>query len=209
MQRRRGGNFALIVTNIALVGPGAVGTTVAALLYKAGNSLLVCGHTPRDSIELRPDGEDPILVPGPVRTDPDQVAGPVDVLLLAVKATQNDDARGWLTRLCGEHPIVVVLQNGVEQVEQVQPYCPSSAGPGHRVVFGGDPTRRVGATARRGRTGAAERTCGGHGRRAVTRRRLPGGLRPGLQNCRLAQAAPQRPGRIHGAVRAAVGHVPP
>jgi 2-dehydropantoate 2-reductase len=127
MQRRRGGNFALILTNVALVGPGAVGTTVAALLYKAGNSLLVCGHTPRDSIELRPDGEDPILVPGPVRTDPDQVAGPVDVLLLAVKATQNDDARGWLTRLCGEHTIVVVLQNGVEQVEQVQPYCPSSA----------------------------------------------------------------------------------
>ncbi len=126
MQRRRGGNFGSIATNIALVGPGAVGTTVAALLYKAGHSVLVCGHTPRDSIELRPDGEDPIVVPGPVHTDPGEVTGPVDFLVLAVKATQNNDASGWLGRLCDECTIVAVLQNGVEQVEQVQPHCPSS-----------------------------------------------------------------------------------
>jgi len=126
MQRRRGGNFGPITANIALVGPGAVGTTVAALLYKAGHSVLVCGHTPRDSIELRPDGEDPIVVPGPVHTDPSEVSGPIDVLMLAVKATQNEEAAGWLARLCDEHTIVVVLQNGVEQVEQVQPHCPSS-----------------------------------------------------------------------------------
>ncbi|WP_197504746.1 oxidoreductase [Mycobacterium sp. 852002-51163_SCH5372311] len=113
-------------TTIALVGPGAVGTTVAALLYKAGHPIVVCGHTPRDSIELRPDGEEPIVVPGPVHTDPGEVNGPVDVLVLAVKATQNDDAAAWLNRLCGAHTIVAVLQNGVEQVEQVQPHCPSS-----------------------------------------------------------------------------------
>ena len=47
-------------------------------------------------------------------------------MVLAVKATQNDDAAGWLARLCGEHTVVTVLQNGVEQVEQVQPLCPSS-----------------------------------------------------------------------------------
>jgi 2-dehydropantoate 2-reductase len=108
------------------VGPGAVGTTVAALLHNAGHQVLVCGHTPRDSIELRPDGGDPIVVPGPVRTDPSQVPGSVDVVVLAVKATQNDDAAGWLARLCDEHTIVTVLQNGVEQVEQVKPHCPSS-----------------------------------------------------------------------------------
>ncbi len=92
--------------------------------------MLLCGHTPRkplEGIELRPDGADPIVVPGPVHTDPNKVTGPVEVLILAVKATQNDDAHGWLTRLCDEHTIVAVLQNGVEQVEQVQPHCPSSA----------------------------------------------------------------------------------
>jgi 2-dehydropantoate 2-reductase len=88
--------------------------------------VLICGHTPRDSIELRPDGADPIVVPGPVHTDPGEVSGTVDLVVLAVKATQNDDAAGWLARLCGEHTIVTVLQNGVEQVEQVQPHCPSS-----------------------------------------------------------------------------------
>jgi 2-dehydropantoate 2-reductase len=70
------------------------------------------------------------VVPGPVHTDPglisSQMAGPVDLVVLAVKATQNDDAAGWLERLCGEHTIVAVLQNGVEQVEQVKPHCPSS-----------------------------------------------------------------------------------
>ncbi|ASW91082.1 2-dehydropantoate 2-reductase [Mycobacterium marseillense] len=111
---------------MALVGPGAVGTTVAALLSRAGHSVLVCGRTPRERIELRPDGADPILVPGPVHTDPDEVSGPVDMVLLAVKATQNQEAAGWLARLCDVHTIVVVLQNGVEQVEQVQPHCPRS-----------------------------------------------------------------------------------
>ncbi|MCA2249123.1 oxidoreductase [Mycobacterium intracellulare] len=115
-----------MATNIALVGPGAVGTTVAALLSRAGHSVVVCGRTPRESIELRPDGADPIVVPGPVHTDPGEVSGPVDVVLLAVKATQNDQAAGWLARLCDVHTIVVVLQNGVEQVEQVQPHCPRS-----------------------------------------------------------------------------------
>ncbi|ASW96248.1 2-dehydropantoate 2-reductase [Mycobacterium intracellulare] len=111
---------------MALVGPGAVGTTVAALLSRAGHSVVVCGRTPRESIELRPDGADPIVVPGPVHTDPGEVSGPVDVVLLAVKAAQNDQAAGWLARLCDVHTIVVVLQNGVEQVEQVQPHCPRS-----------------------------------------------------------------------------------
>ncbi|WP_174237082.1 oxidoreductase [Mycobacterium basiliense] len=112
---------------IALVGPGAVGTTVAALLHAAGHRVLLCGHTPRDGIELRPDGAEPIVVPGPVYTNPAEVTGPVQVLILAVKATQTDAAHRWLTRLCDEHTIVAVLQNGVEQVEQVQPHCPSSA----------------------------------------------------------------------------------
>ncbi|MBZ4503586.1 oxidoreductase [Mycobacterium avium subsp. hominissuis] len=111
---------------MALVGPGAVGTTAAALLHRAGHSVVVCGRTPRERIELRPDDADPIVVPGPVHTDPGRVSGPVDVVLLAVKATQNAGAAGWLARLCGEHTVVVVLQNGVEQVEQVRPLCPDS-----------------------------------------------------------------------------------
>jgi 2-dehydropantoate 2-reductase len=112
--------------DIAVVGPGAVGTTVAAYLYAAGHPVLVCGRTPRPQIELRPDDADPVVVPGPVCTDPAEITGPVGIVLLATKATQNADAGRWLSRLCDEHTTVVVLQNGVEQVEQVQPHCPSS-----------------------------------------------------------------------------------
>ncbi|WP_081290655.1 oxidoreductase [Mycobacterium asiaticum] len=113
-------------TNTALVGPGAVGTTIAALLHAAGHRVLLCGHRPRDAVELRPDDGERIVVPGPVHTDPSAVDGPVDVLILAVKSTQNDAAAGWLARLCDERTVVCVLQNGVEQVEQVQPLCPDS-----------------------------------------------------------------------------------
>ena len=112
--------------DIAVVGPGAVGTTVAAYLFAAGHRVLVCGRTPRSQVELRPDNADSITVPGPVCTDPAETTGPVGVVLLAVKSTQNAEAARWLARLCDEHTIVVVLQNGVEQVEQVQPLCPSS-----------------------------------------------------------------------------------
>jgi 2-dehydropantoate 2-reductase len=48
------------------------------------------------------------------------------MVLLAVKATQNEQAGAWLSRLCDVHTVVVVLQNGVEQVEQVRPHCPDS-----------------------------------------------------------------------------------
>ncbi len=112
--------------SIALVGPGAIGSTVAAFLHAAGHQVLLCGHTHRESIEVRPDDGEPIVVPGPVHTDPADVDGPVDVVLLAVKDTQNEDAAGWLARLCDERSVVCALQNGVEQVERVGRFCPSS-----------------------------------------------------------------------------------
>ena len=113
-------------TSVAVVGPGAIGSTMAALLYAAGHRVLLCGHTPRDQVEVRPDGKDPIVVPGPVLTDAADVDRPVDVVLLAVKDTQNRSASGWLARLCDERTVVCALQNGVEQVERVGPLCPSS-----------------------------------------------------------------------------------
>jgi 2-dehydropantoate 2-reductase len=113
-------------TSVAVVGPGAIGSTMAALLYAAGHQVLLCGHTPRDQVEVRPDDQDPIIVPGPVHTDPGGVGGPVDVVLLAVKDTQNQSASGWLTRLCDDRTVVCALQNGVEQIERLGPLSPAS-----------------------------------------------------------------------------------
>lgn len=109
-----------------MVGPGAIGTTVAALVYAAGHEMLACGRTARASLELRPDDGDPIVIPQPVLTDPAAIERPVDVVLLAVKDTQNAQAAAWLDRLCDERTVVCALQNGVEQVERVGRYCPNS-----------------------------------------------------------------------------------
>jgi 2-dehydropantoate 2-reductase len=116
----------MVGTSIALIGPGAIGATVAAYLHAAGHPVLLCGHTARESIEVRPDDHDPIVAPGPVHTDPAEVDGPVDVVFIAVKDTQNEQAGAWLARLCNDRTVVCALQNGVEQVERVGRFCPSS-----------------------------------------------------------------------------------
>ena len=118
------GSLAFVGTSIAVVGPGAIGSTVAAFLHAAGHQVLLCGRTPRKQIEVRADDEEPIVVPGPVLTDPAQLDGPVDVVFLAVKDTQNEQAGDWLHRLCDERTVVCALQNGVEQVERVGPVLP-------------------------------------------------------------------------------------
>ncbi len=120
------GSLAHVSTSIAVVGPGAVGATVAAGLHQAGYPVVLCGRTRRERLDVRPDDGDPIIVPGPVHTDPGELSGPVDLVVLAVKATQNDAAARWLAVLCDENTTVCVMQNGVEQVEHVQPLCPRS-----------------------------------------------------------------------------------
>ena len=199
-----------VIGDVAVVGPGAVGTTVAAYLSAAGHPVRVCGRTPRSQIELRPDGADPITVPGPVCTDPAEITGPVGVVLLAVKATQNADAARWLARLCDENTVVVVLQNGVEQVEQVQPLCASSTViPG--IVWFSAETQPDGWVRLRGEarlalpTGPAATAFAELWRGAGGTRRL----RPRLRHRRVAQAAGQRGGRVDGAHRSAIRNVPP
>lgn len=120
------GSLAIMGSRLALIGPGAIGSTVAAYLSAAGHAVVLCGHTARESIEVRPDDHDPIVLAELVHTDPAEVDGPVDVVFLAVKDTQNEQAGAWLQRLCNEHTVVCALQNGVEQVERVGPLCPSS-----------------------------------------------------------------------------------
>ena len=111
--------------SIAVVGPGAIGTTVAAALHEVGRAPLLFGRTARDHLELD-DGSGTVMVPGPVVTDPALVDGPVDVVFLAVKATQTEAAAPWLAALCRPDTVVCVLQNGVEQESTVAPLVPGS-----------------------------------------------------------------------------------
>lgn len=110
---------------VAVVGPGAIGTTVAAALHEVGRTPRLYGRTRREHLELQTAGGR-VVVPGPVQTDPAAVEDPVDLLLLAVKATQVEAAAPWLTVLCHPGTVVCVLQNGVEQVAAVAPLAPGS-----------------------------------------------------------------------------------
>ena len=114
-----------MMTTIAIVGPGAIGTTVAAALHEAGRPPILCGRTARECLVLR-DSEGIVQIPGPVRIDPAKAETPVDLVFLAVKSTQVDAAAPWLAALCNKNTVVCVLQNGIEQVSIVAPHAPNS-----------------------------------------------------------------------------------
>lgn len=118
----RGGTSSVPET-IALIGPGAIGTTVAAALQEAGTPVQLYGRTARDQLVLH-RGDHDIVVPGPVITDVSQVAGPADLVFLAVKTTQLEAASPWLAALVGPETVVCVLQNGVEQEAALAPLLP-------------------------------------------------------------------------------------
>lgn len=107
--------------SVALIGPGAIGTTIAAALHEVGRTPLLCGRTAHPQLVLRHD-EGEIIVPGPVITEPSRVSRPVALVFVAVKTTQVADSAGWLAALCDENTVVCALQNGVEQKAQLEPY---------------------------------------------------------------------------------------
>ncbi|EKM5063928.1 oxidoreductase [Cronobacter turicensis] len=106
---------------IALVGPGAIGATVAAALHEAGRTPVLCGRTAHAQLIVR-DDEGEIIVPGPVLNDPAAISAPCDLLFVAVKTTQIADSAGWLAALCDESTVVCALQNGVEQPALLAPH---------------------------------------------------------------------------------------
>ena len=110
-----------INTIVAVVGPGAIGTTVAAALHEVGRTPLLCGRTPRDHLTLQ-DGDHYVTGPGPVQTNPAQITRTADLVFLAVKSTQIDAAAEWLKVLTGPETVVCVLQNGVEQLDRLATY---------------------------------------------------------------------------------------
>jgi 2-dehydropantoate 2-reductase len=110
-------------TTIALIGPGAIGATVAAWLAQSPDlALTLCARTPVDRLEIdAPGGK--IMAEPEMLTDPTD-AKPVDWVLVCTKTYDTAGAAAWLERLVGPHTRVAVLQNGVEHVARFAPYVP-------------------------------------------------------------------------------------
>jgi 2-dehydropantoate 2-reductase len=112
--------------DIAVIGPGAIGGTVAAwLAQQPANSITVCARTPFERLTI--DTPDRQLVASPeVLVDPAR-ASPVEWVLIATKAYDVAAAAAWLPGLMSAHTRVAVLQNGVEHIERFSAYVPAAS----------------------------------------------------------------------------------
>jgi 2-dehydropantoate 2-reductase len=109
------------MAKIAIIGVGAIGGVVAALLQQAGrHEVTLCTRRPlgRLSVET-PDGTVQIDMANAI--DSGDVPA-VDWVMVATKAYDVAGAAKWLERLCAKGAPVAVLQNGVEHRERFAPY---------------------------------------------------------------------------------------
>ena len=108
---------------IAIVGPGAIGGTVAAWLIRAGFDISLCARTP--FAELVVEAPDNTLRATPrIWTAPEQ-AKPVDWVMLATKTYAVAGTAAWFPTLVGPATRVAVLQNGVEHIARFASFVPA------------------------------------------------------------------------------------
>lgn len=111
------------MASILLIGPGAIGATLAAWLCQNDqHQVTVAARTPFDSIETTtPDGV--IRARPSVITDPAE-AQPVDWILSVTKAYDSDAAAQWFPRAMGPTTRLAVIQNGVEHLARFARHFP-------------------------------------------------------------------------------------
>jgi len=107
---------------LAIVGPGAIGCTLAAWLSQDPRcQVTIAARTAFSRIELKtPSGETIIATPR-VILKPEE-GKPVDWILVTTKTYDAANAAAWFNSLCGPTTRVAVLQNGVEHVERFTPF---------------------------------------------------------------------------------------
>jgi 2-dehydropantoate 2-reductase len=106
---------------VAVVGVGAIGGVLAALLETTGrHEITLCTRRTQGKLIVKtPEGM--VQVSGHNLTDPAQAKG-VDWVLVATKAYDAQGAGAWLRVLAANGAAVAVVQNGVEHRERFAPY---------------------------------------------------------------------------------------
>jgi len=110
--------------SVAIIGSGAVAGLVASWLAQAGAEPPLLGaRSPVSAFTITGDGSggtDTRTIDVRPIDSPAQ-ARPVDWVMLTVKAQDTAATQPWLDALVGPNTVVVVLQNGVDHRERVQP----------------------------------------------------------------------------------------
>lgn len=114
------------MARIAIVGVGAIGSVVAALLEQTGaHEVILCARRPLVGLTVQaPSGD--VSIRAKVLIVPDE-AYPVDWVLVATKAYDAEGTAKWLERLCAGGAPVAVLQNGVEHRERFARFVPADS----------------------------------------------------------------------------------
>lgn len=105
------------MARVAIVGVGAIGGTLAALLSTTGrHELILCTRRPLPELKVKmPVGE--VRLKSQNCTDPGQPSA-VDWVIVATKAYDSEAASQWFPALCASGAPVAVVQNGVEHRER-------------------------------------------------------------------------------------------
>jgi 2-dehydropantoate 2-reductase len=111
------------MSRIAIVGPGAVGSVLAAILHAMNrHDLTLCARRPVPRLQVRTVAGDVAFAPR-VLTNPAE-AHAVDWVLVSTKAHDSTAAARWLPRLIAEGARVAIVQNGVEHRERFRAFVP-------------------------------------------------------------------------------------
>jgi len=103
---------------VTVIGAGAIGGYLAAMLTEAGHKVTVCVRTRFDALTIE-GSNGRRSIPVEVVTDPNSV-DKAQWILLATKVQDTYSAKPWLDRLVGPSSTVLIAQNGIEQVERTR-----------------------------------------------------------------------------------------
>jgi len=112
------------MARIAIVGVGAIGSVIAALLQSTGqHELVLCTRRPLSHLDVEtPEGS--ICISYTNLTVPSQTE-PVDWVIVTTKTYDAPGAGVWIEHLRKQGTPVAVIQNGVEHRERFASYVPA------------------------------------------------------------------------------------
>lgn len=116
------------MANIALIGPGAIGGTLAAWLARdPQHDVLVCARSPFDRLVVEVPGDRTLDVSPRLSTDPDSIpdgARNPDWIIAVTKTYDVPGAKRWIQALSGAETRLAVVQNGVEHIRHFEDAFP-------------------------------------------------------------------------------------
>jgi 2-dehydropantoate 2-reductase len=112
------------MARIAIIGVGAIGAVIAALLQSIEqHELLLCTRRPLPHLNVEtPEGSVTISYTNITASSQAEL---VDWVIVATKTYDAPGAGAWVEHLCKQGAPVAIIQNGVEHRERFTPYAPT------------------------------------------------------------------------------------